>query len=87
MRHPVLKHLSEHTWLWVAGLAALGLVLSLLGIGTPAALSFMVIGLLVMMKSQRTDILTIITEDPLEDNRDANVGGFDRALNGREPMR
>jgi hypothetical protein len=47
----------------------------------------MVIGLLVMMKSQRADILTIITEDPFEDSGNANVGGFDRALNGREPMR
>src|SRR6478735_2181429 len=26
MQHPVLLHLKEHTWLWVAGLAALGVL-------------------------------------------------------------
>jgi hypothetical protein len=73
MQHPVLKHVSEHTWLWVAGLAALGIVLGLLSLGTPGALSFMVIGLLIMMKSQGTNILTIVTENPLEDSDAADV--------------
>jgi len=65
MIYPVLLHIRQHTWLWIAGFAALGLLLAVLRIATPAAFSFMVVGILIMLKSQGTDILAIVTEDPL----------------------
>ena len=65
MQHPVLLHLKEHTWLWVAGLAALGVLAAVLNQSTPAALLFMAVGLLIIVKSQGTDLLTIVTADPL----------------------
>jgi hypothetical protein len=65
MQHPVLLHIREHTWLWVAGLTALGVLAAVLDLSTPAALLFMVVGLLVILKSQGTDLLTIVTSDPL----------------------
>lgn len=65
MQHPVLLHLKEHTWLWVGGLAALGVLAAVLNLSTPAALLFMVVGLLIILKSQGTDLLTIVTDDPL----------------------
>jgi hypothetical protein len=73
MKHPVLLHVREHTWLWVAGLAVLGTLLGVLGLSTPAALSFMAVGLLVMLKSQGTDILAIVSEDPLGGGDDADA--------------
>jgi hypothetical protein len=66
MRHPVLLHLREHTWLWVAGLAAVGVLAAVLKFSTPAALLFMAVGLLIIFKSQGTDLLTIVTADPLD---------------------
>ena len=71
MQHPVLLHIKEHTWLWVAGLAALGLLAVVLNQSTPAALIFMVVGILVILKSQGTDLLTIVTDDPLAPDEDA----------------
>jgi hypothetical protein len=70
MQHPVLLHLKEHTWLWVAGLAALGVLAVVLNQSTPAALFFMVVGLLIILKSQGTDLLAIVTEDPLSPGED-----------------
>ena len=71
MKHPVLRHIGEHTWLWVAGFAVLGAVMAVLRLSTPAAFFFMVVGLLVMMKSQGADILTIVTADPTSDEEGA----------------
>ena len=70
MQHPVLLHLKEHTWLWVAGLAALGVFAAVLNQSTPAALLFMAVGLLIIVKSQGTDLLTIVTADPLSPEED-----------------
>jgi hypothetical protein len=70
MQHPVLLHLKEHTWLWVIGLAALGVLAAALDQSTPAALLFMVVGILVILKSQGTDLLTIVTDDPLAPQED-----------------
>ena len=70
MKHPILLHMKEHTWLWVAGLAALGVLAAVLGQSTPAALLFMVTGLLITLKSQGTDLLKIVTEDPLTSDKD-----------------
>ena len=79
MKHPVLLHVREHTWLWVAGLAVLGTLLGVLGLSTPAALSFMAVGLLVMLKSQRTDILAIVSDDPLGGVGDADASAPEAA--------
>ena len=70
MQHPVLLHLKEHIWLWVAGLAALGVLAAVLNQSTPAALLFMAVGLLIIVKSQGTDLLTIVTDDPLSPEED-----------------
>ena len=70
MKHPVLLHIKEHTWLWVTGLAALGVLAAVLSQSTPAALLFMVVGLLIIVKSQGTDLLTIVTDDPLTPETD-----------------
>ena len=70
MQHPVLLHIKEHTWLWVGGLAALGVLAAALNQSTPAALLFMVVGILVILKSQGTDLLTIVTDDPLAPEED-----------------
>ncbi|TDH58159.1 hypothetical protein E2C06_34050 [Dankookia rubra] len=70
MKHPVLLHIKEHTWLWVAGLAACGVLAAVLGQSTPAALLFMVVGLLIIVRSQGTDLLTIVTDDPLTPEED-----------------
>jgi hypothetical protein len=70
MQHPVLSHLKQHTWLWVGGLTALGLLAVVLDQGTPAALLFMVVGVLVILKGQGTDLLTIVTADPLSPDQD-----------------
>ena len=73
MNHPVLTHVREHTWLWVGGLAVLGLLLGWLQLGTPAAVALMVAGMLIMLRGQGTDLLTIVTEDPLDSPEAANV--------------
>lgn len=70
MQHPVLLHIKEHTWLWVGGLTALGVLAAVLNQSTPAALIFMVVGILVILKSQGTDLLTIVTDDPLSPEED-----------------
>ena len=70
MQHPVLLHLKEHTWFWVAGLAALGVLAAVLNLSTPAALFFMVVGLLIILKSEGTDLLAIVTDDPLSPEED-----------------
>ena len=70
MQHPVLLHLKEHTWFWVAGLAALGVLAAVLNLSTPAALFFMVVGLLIILKSEGTDLLAIVTDDPLSPEKD-----------------
>jgi hypothetical protein len=70
MQHPVLLHLKEHTWLWVAGLAGLGVLAAVLNLSTPAALFFMAVGLLIILKSQGTDLLAIVTDDPLSPEED-----------------
>lgn len=63
-KHPILAHISEHTWLWIAILATLGVILFVLGVSTPAAFAFMLVGILIIVKSQGTDVLTIVTADP-----------------------
>jgi len=73
MGHKVLLHVREHTWLWVAGFAALGAIMAVLRLATPAAFSFMVIGVLIMLKSQGTDLLSIIAADPLAPDDEAEV--------------
>ncbi|TDH57869.1 hypothetical protein E2C06_35620 [Dankookia rubra] len=70
MQHPVLLHIKEHTWLWVAGLVALAALAVVLNQSTPAALIFMVVGILVILKGQGTDLLTIVTDDPLSPEED-----------------
>ena len=63
-KHVILAHISEHTWLWIAGMAALGAVLLLLGLSTPGAFALMLVGILIIAKSQGTDVLTIVTASP-----------------------
>ena len=70
MQHPVLLHVKEHTWLWVAGLAVLGVLAAVMNQSTPAALLFMVVGILIIVKGQGTDLLAIVTEDPLASDED-----------------
>jgi hypothetical protein len=70
MQHPVLLHIKEHTWLWVAGLVALAVLAVVLNQSTPAALIFMVVGILVILKGQGTDLLAIVTDDPLASDED-----------------
>src|SRR3954447_24740082 len=87
-KHPVLLHIRQHTWLWIAAFAVLGLIMAVLRLGTPAAFSFMVVGLMIIMKSQGTDILAIVTENPLakDEGTDAsNVEGAGSRL--EEPVR
>ena len=79
MEHPVLTHVRDHIWLWIAGVAALGVLLAVLGQSTLAAFLFMVDGILLMLKSQGTDILALVTEDPLAGNEDASVSGPETA--------
>jgi hypothetical protein len=88
MKHPVLLHLREHTWLWVAAFAALGVVMLLLRLATPGAFAFMVVGVLIMLKSQGTDILAIIAEDPVAAEDDAEASDAE-GMAGRitEPVR
>jgi len=84
MQHPVLLHIKEHTWLWVAGLTALGVLAAVLNQSTPAALIFMVVGILVILKSQGTDLLTIVTDHPLASDEDEpNLAASPVALEGR----
>ena len=73
MQHPVLLHIKEHTWLWVAGLAALGVLAVVLNQSTPAALIFMVVGILIILKGQGTDLLTIVTDDSLAPEDEPNL--------------
>jgi hypothetical protein len=88
MKHPVLLHIREHTWLWVAGFAALGLIMLLLRLSTPGAFAFLIVGLLIMLKSQGTDLLTIIAEDPVaEDDAAAMSAAEDQAGRIKEPVR
>lgn len=74
MRHPVLAHMRDHVWLWVAGLFVLGLALGWAGLATPAALLIMLSGILIIVKSQGTDVLTIITTNPVAPSEDLNGG-------------
>jgi hypothetical protein len=84
MQHPVLLHIKEHTWLWVGGLTALGVLAAVLNQSTPAALIFMVVGILVILKSQGTDLLTIVTDDPLASDEDEpNLAASTVASGGR----
>ncbi|MBV1799803.1 hypothetical protein [Siccirubricoccus sp. G192] len=71
MKFPVFRHIGEHTWLWIAGFAVLGAVMAMLRLSTPAAVSFMVVGLLIMMKSQGTSILSVVTADPVPEEEAA----------------
>ena len=70
MRHPVLSHVSEHVWLWVAGSLVLGLALNWLGFATPGTLFVMLAGLLIIIRSQDTDLLTIVTTNPVVTDED-----------------
>ncbi|MBL6459213.1 hypothetical protein JMJ55_28220 [Belnapia sp. T6] len=65
MRHPVLSHIRDHAWLWIAGSFLLGLALGWAGLATPAALFIMFSGILIIVRSQGTDILTIVTTNPV----------------------
>ena len=59
----ILHHTAEHTWSWVAALAVLGVAAVFLRLGTPAALLFMLVGLLVMMRNEGTSLEEIVVED------------------------
>jgi hypothetical protein len=81
MKHPVLAHVSEHTWLWIGAFAAAGAILAALRISTPAAIAIMIVGMLIMIRSQGTDVLSIVTSSPADDtepgqadDRDASPG-------------
>ncbi|MBL6454620.1 hypothetical protein JMJ55_04745 [Belnapia sp. T6] len=65
MRHPVLAHMRDHVWFWIAGLLVLGLALGWAGLATPAAFLVMISGILIIVKSQGTDVLTIVTTNPV----------------------
>lgn len=73
MMHPILSRIREHTWLWVAGLVVLGLCMLLLRLVTPGVTAFMIVGVVIMLKSQGTDLLTVITEDPLTEDEEPAV--------------
>jgi hypothetical protein len=47
--------------------------MAVLRLSTPAAFSFMVVGLLVMMKSQGTSILAVVTADPVSEEEVAET--------------
>ncbi len=85
MKHPVLEHMRDHTWLWVAGVAALGVLMAVLRLSTPAAFCFMAVGLLIMLKSQGVDILAIVVEDPLTGGEDTDVSEA-AAVRLKEPV-
>jgi hypothetical protein len=88
MMHPILLHIREHTWLWVAGFAVLGLCMLLLRLATPGAFAFMIVGVVVMLKSQGTDLLAIITEDPLMEEEEPAVSSTEAlAERVKEPVR
>ena len=61
----VVAHLKGNIWLWTGGFAAAGAVAAALGWATPAALLFMVVGILIIMADAHVDPLEIITEDAL----------------------
>ena len=63
--HKVLHHMAEHTWAWVVGITVLGVLTAALRYTTPAAFLFMLVGLLIMMKSEGTSLERIVEEDPL----------------------
>jgi hypothetical protein len=88
MKHPVLLHLREHTWLWIAAFAALGVLMLVFRLATPGAFAFMVVGVLIMMQSQGTDLLAIIAEDPVVTEEDSAVSDAED-VTGRvqEPVR
>ena len=73
MQHPVLRHMKEHVWLWVAGCTILGVLAILLNQATPGALLFMLAGVLIILKSQGADLLSIVTTDPLSGDNDDEV--------------
>ncbi|MFC7538894.1 hypothetical protein ACFQU2_04675 [Siccirubricoccus deserti] len=83
-----MLHIREHLWLWVAGFSLLGLCLLLLRLATPGAFAFMIVGVVIMLKSQGTDLLAIITEDPLmQDEEPADSSTEALTERAREPVR
>ena len=75
--HPVLLHIRQHTWLWVAGFIAIGALLANLlpEAAGLAALSYMLAGILVMMRSQGSDPLAVLENDPLHGDGDPTNRG------------
>jgi hypothetical protein len=71
----VLLHAREHTWLWVSAFAGLGVILMGARLFTPGAFAFMMVGVLIMLKSQGADILAIITEDPVMEEDEPALSG------------
>jgi hypothetical protein len=63
----ILHHMAEHTWAWAAGSAVLGVAAAFLRLDTPAALLFMLVGLLVMMRNEGTSLEKIVAEDAADD--------------------
>jgi hypothetical protein len=80
MRHPVLSHIRDHVWLWIVGLLVLGLALGWLGFATPATLLILIAGLLIIIRSQGTDVLTIATTNPAAPDEDEDMSGATRSV-------
>ncbi len=70
MRARTAAHLKGNMWLWIGGLAVVAAVAAALRWGTIAAFLLMIVGILIMMKSQDVDPVAFLTEDVLhpEDN-------------------
>jgi hypothetical protein len=65
MRKRVTKHIKGNLWAWTGGFAVAGAAFTALGWGTPAAVLFMITGILMIFADAHVDPLAIITEDAL----------------------
>ena len=65
MRKHVTRHITGNIWQWVAGLAVAGAAFVALGWGTPAAICFMLTGILIIFADAHIDPVALITEDAL----------------------
>jgi hypothetical protein len=74
-----VAHLKGNIWLWIGGMAAVGLTALALGWSTPGAVVLMIVGILVIMADAHIDPLALVTEDVLnpddvEDDRHPENG-------------
>ena len=65
MRRRAVRHIKGNLWAWTGGFAVVGAAFVALGWGTPAAVLFMITGILMIFADAHLDPLALITEDAL----------------------